>query len=315
MTVFCRKLTFCKSSPKSFHHHVLSQIALNAVQGGALPFAVRARRGAPRADGCGVLQVIDLPVGRARNFFMPAGPGQLSFIGSVGVEGGQNNADFIFGSHDDHSEFGVNGNGWWGPGNGEDVGELYVSRPRTSWRVARGPHALACLAMARCPARTQHRSRTPASLSVILTHYPIRAEPMSATPPDFPRRRGGGLGAGARQHVGTKRHSEATPRTGAHSANTLSFLCISPPRTTSPPYEHAPSCTQRRAFCAMASFIAAAMYLTLPGLTPAIEKRPLRVQYTWCCAQTRAAGSAALPRPDRPHPQVFPTGRSEDVTD
>ena len=66
-------------------------------------------------------------------------------------------------------------------------------------------------------------------------------------------------------------------REPARTAPTLSFFCISPPRTASPQYEHAPSCTQRRAFCAMASFIAAAMYLTLPGLTPAMENLPFVV--------------------------------------
>jgi hypothetical protein len=40
----------------------------------------------------------------------------LSFIGSVGVEGGQGNSDSIYGSHDDHDTFGVAGSGWQGPG-------------------------------------------------------------------------------------------------------------------------------------------------------------------------------------------------------
>jgi hypothetical protein len=42
-----------------------------------------------------------------------------------GVEGGQGNNDAIYGSHDDHDTFGVLGEGWQGPGNGEDVLELY----------------------------------------------------------------------------------------------------------------------------------------------------------------------------------------------
>ncbi len=53
----------------------------------------------------------------------------LSFIGSVGVEGGQGNSDCIFGSCDDHDTFGVSGNGWYGPGYGEDIGNLWV-RPQ-----------------------------------------------------------------------------------------------------------------------------------------------------------------------------------------
>ena len=40
----------------------------------------------------------------------------LSFIGSVGVEGGQGNSDSIYGSHDDHDTYGVSGSGWQGPG-------------------------------------------------------------------------------------------------------------------------------------------------------------------------------------------------------
>ena len=71
----------------------------------------------------------------------------LSFIGSVGVEGGQGNSDSIYGSHDDHDTFGVSGSGWQGPGektssifncirirvntlfsgNGEAPGDLWVS--------------------------------------------------------------------------------------------------------------------------------------------------------------------------------------------
>ena len=42
-----------------------------------------------------------------------------------GVEGGQGNNDAIYGSHDDHDTFGVLGEGWQGPGNGEDILDLY----------------------------------------------------------------------------------------------------------------------------------------------------------------------------------------------
>ena len=39
-------------------------------------------------------------------------PSQLGFIGGAGVEGGQGNSDSIYGSHDDHSTYGVSGTGW-----------------------------------------------------------------------------------------------------------------------------------------------------------------------------------------------------------
>jgi len=50
---------------------------------------------------------------------------QLGFIGGAGVEGGQGNSDSIYGSHDDHSTYGVSGSGWQGPGNGEQPGDLW----------------------------------------------------------------------------------------------------------------------------------------------------------------------------------------------
>ena len=53
------------------------------------------------------------------------GPAQLGFIGGAGVEGGQGNSDSIYGSHDDHSTYGVSGSGWQGPGNGEAPGDLW----------------------------------------------------------------------------------------------------------------------------------------------------------------------------------------------
>jgi hypothetical protein len=52
------------------------------------------------------------------------GNAQLGFIGGAGVEGGQGNSDSIYGSHDDHSTYGVSGTGWQGPGNGEAPGQL-----------------------------------------------------------------------------------------------------------------------------------------------------------------------------------------------
>jgi len=54
-----------------------------------------------------------------------AGTSKLGFIGGSGIEGGQGNADSIYGSHDDHSTYGVSGSGWQGPGNGEAPGDLW----------------------------------------------------------------------------------------------------------------------------------------------------------------------------------------------
>jgi len=48
-----------------------------------------------------------------------ASSSKLSFIGSVGVNGGQGNSDCIYGSCSDHNTYGVSGSGWQGPGNGE----------------------------------------------------------------------------------------------------------------------------------------------------------------------------------------------------
>ena len=50
---------------------------------------------------------------------------QLGFMGGAGIEGGQGNSDSIYGSHDDHSTYGVSGTGWQGPGNGEAPGDLW----------------------------------------------------------------------------------------------------------------------------------------------------------------------------------------------
>ena len=57
--------------------------------------------------------------------------GMLGYLGGAGINGGQNNADAIFGSADDHDMFGVSGPGWYGSGNGEEVGDL--------WSPARAP--------------------------------------------------------------------------------------------------------------------------------------------------------------------------------
>mmetsp|Transcript_33354 Transcript_33354/g.48741 ORF Transcript_33354/g.48741 Transcript_33354/m.48741 type:complete len:355 (+) Transcript_33354:14-1078(+) len=54
-----------------------------------------------------------------------AGTSKLGFIGGSGIEGGQGNADSIYGDHDDHSTYGVSGSGWQGPGNGEAPGDLW----------------------------------------------------------------------------------------------------------------------------------------------------------------------------------------------
>jgi len=51
--------------------------------------------------------------------------GQQLAVGGVDIEGGQGESDSIFGSHDDHSTYGVAGSGWQGAGNGEAPGELW----------------------------------------------------------------------------------------------------------------------------------------------------------------------------------------------
>ena len=63
---------------------------------------------------------------------MRIAPGQQLAVGGVDIEGGQGEADSIFGSHDDHSTYGVAGSGWQGYGNGEEPGDLWNSaiRPR-----------------------------------------------------------------------------------------------------------------------------------------------------------------------------------------
>ncbi|EKX35460.1 hypothetical protein GUITHDRAFT_155490, partial [Guillardia theta CCMP2712] len=51
------------------------------------------------------------------------------FIGSIGVEGGQGTSDAIFGSYDDHEQYGLLGPQDYGPGNGgfvsETMGDLW----------------------------------------------------------------------------------------------------------------------------------------------------------------------------------------------
>eukprot|EP00286_Rhodomonas_abbreviata_P024647 CAMPEP_0181298644 /NCGR_PEP_ID=MMETSP1101-20121128/5896_1 /TAXON_ID=46948 /ORGANISM="Rhodomonas abbreviata, Strain Caron Lab Isolate" /LENGTH=78 /DNA_ID=CAMNT_0023403687 /DNA_START=12 /DNA_END=248 /DNA_ORIENTATION=+ len=47
------------------------------------------------------------------------------YIGSVGVDGGQGNSDCIFGDCDDHDTYGILGNGDYGPGNGDPMGEYW----------------------------------------------------------------------------------------------------------------------------------------------------------------------------------------------
>jgi hypothetical protein len=54
-----------------------------------------------------------------------AGTGQQLAVGGIDIEGGQGESDAIFGSHDDHSTYGVVGSGWQGAGNGEPPGELW----------------------------------------------------------------------------------------------------------------------------------------------------------------------------------------------
>jgi len=57
-------------------------------------------------------------------------------VGGVGIEGGQGESDSIFGSHDDHSTYGVAGSGWQGMGNGENPGELW--NPAVGGRMGGG---------------------------------------------------------------------------------------------------------------------------------------------------------------------------------
>jgi len=76
-------------------------------------------------------------------------PSQLGFIGGAGVEGGQGNSDSIYGSHDDHSTYGIFGTGWqvgsvcgWRCGVGVWVWvwmwKCWVRRCVGSWRVGGG---------------------------------------------------------------------------------------------------------------------------------------------------------------------------------
>lgn len=57
-------------------------------------------------------------------------PQSLVFLGEPGVEGGQNNPDYMFTTHDDHDEFGVASPGNYdsmvfGPGNGDSTGDFW----------------------------------------------------------------------------------------------------------------------------------------------------------------------------------------------
>ena len=79
-----------------------------------------------------------------------AGTGQQLAVGGVDIEGGQGESDSIFGSHDDHSTYGVAGSGWQGAGNGEPPGELWnpaVGRTRVmkGKKIRRsGGHGMSC---------------------------------------------------------------------------------------------------------------------------------------------------------------------------
>mmetsp|Transcript_13822 Transcript_13822/g.47833 ORF Transcript_13822/g.47833 Transcript_13822/m.47833 type:complete len:80 (-) Transcript_13822:59-298(-) len=63
-----------------------------------------------------------VPIIFARN---SNGAPMLGFLGGAGINGGQGNSDSIYGSSDDHDMFGVSGPGWYGPGNGEEPGDLW----------------------------------------------------------------------------------------------------------------------------------------------------------------------------------------------
>ena len=80
---------------------------------------------------------------------------QLSeYLGSVGVEGGQGDADNLFGSHDDHGQLGVSS----GAGDIDDkyfsTGNIYVSS-RAS--CVGGKDVLSCCWLT--PSRTVHHIR------------------------------------------------------------------------------------------------------------------------------------------------------------
>ncbi len=66
--------------------------------------------------------------------------GQQLAVGGVDIEGGQGESDSLFGSHDDHSTYGVAGSGWQGAGNGEMPGELW--NPAVGRRGVRGSQQL-----------------------------------------------------------------------------------------------------------------------------------------------------------------------------
>jgi len=94
---------------------------------------------------CGdfLLQWVDTSAGDWQNYNVHGvstanheGSSQLSFIGSVGVGGGQGNSDCIYNSCDDHSQFGVSGAGPYGPGNGGDIGNLW--NPATQHGASHG---------------------------------------------------------------------------------------------------------------------------------------------------------------------------------
>ena len=61
--------------------------------------------------------------------------GQQLAVGGVDIEGGQGESDSIFGSHDDHSTYGVAGSGWQGPGNGEMPGEIWNPAVKPGGRI------------------------------------------------------------------------------------------------------------------------------------------------------------------------------------
>jgi len=73
---------------------------------------------------------------------------KLGFIGGSGIEGGQGNSDSIYGSHDDHSTYGVSGSGWQGPGNGEAPGDLWNPAVATNTGMAPSQQLSAPVALA-----------------------------------------------------------------------------------------------------------------------------------------------------------------------
>jgi hypothetical protein len=62
--------------------------------------------------------------------------GSTTKLWLFGEGAGQGNSDSIYGSHDDHSTFGVSGSGYQGSGNGEAPGDLWNPAVATNTGMA-----------------------------------------------------------------------------------------------------------------------------------------------------------------------------------